>query len=255
MDVKALKKTARKMLKRLNAPDDAIKQLDSFLDYRMKRGTKALQQHYRPIMELLAEDPAFYDELREERRTAEYAPIRAANSACKRHSQRYFSQPAKAEDQVLHTFDNGYFWYDIQSHACDFEGKKMGHCGRGDRGQLYSLRSGEKRREIKPMVTLEMDEDRTVYQIKGKANEAPKQDLWPYIDWFIENADVERITEEGMHSSDGAGFDEMIEYLKQKHPNVKFEDSWVSEATELLEQFAPTMEATVKHLRKLIGPR
>jgi len=93
------------------------------------------------------------------------------------------------------------------------------------------------------MVTLEMDEGRTVYQIKGKANEAPKQDLWPYIDWFIENADVERITEEGMHSSDPSGFAEMIEYLKQKHPNVKFEDSWVTEATELLEQFAPTMES------------
>ena len=242
-DVKALKKTARKMLKRLNAPDDAIKQLDSFLDYRMKRGTQALQQHYRPIMQLLAEDPAFYDELREELGTGEYAPdpsreLRLASTIAKDE----LASPLKKEDQVLHTFDNGYFWYDIQSHACDFEGKKMGHCGRGDRGQLYSLRSGEKRREIKPMITLEMDEDRTVYQIKGKANQAPKQDLWPYIDWFIENADVERITEEGMHSSDPAGFDEMIAYLRQKHPNVKFEDSWVSESTELLEQFAPTME-------------
>ena len=242
-DVKALKKTARKMLKKLNAPDDAIKQLDSFLDYRMKRGTNALQQHYRPIMEVLAEDPAFYDELRKETETAAGADrsrdLRAAGDI----ARETLASPAKAEDQVLHTFDNGYFWYDIRSHTCDFEGKKMGHCGRGDRGQLYSLRSGEKRRQIKPMVTIEMDEDRTVYQIKGKANEAPKQDLWPYIDWFIENADVERITEEGMHSSDGAGFDEMIAYLKQKHPNVKFEDSWVSEATELLEQFAPTMEA------------
>ena len=117
----------------------------------------------------------------------------------------------------------------------------MGHCGRGERGLLYSLRSGEGRRNIKPMVTVEFA-DGNVYQIKGKANKAPKQDLWPYIDWFIENADVKRILETGMHSDDGVGFFELREYLKQKHPDVKFEDSWVDEATELLEQFAPTME-------------
>ncbi len=240
-DIKSLRKSARKMLKKRGAPDAMIKQLDSYLEYRTTQGVRALKTYFVPIMQLLAEDPAFYDELVEVIVAARQEPDRALRIASQ-IAKDTLANPAKAEDQVLHTFDNGYFWYDIQSHACDFEGKKMGHCGRGDRGQLYSLRSGEKRREIKPMITLEMDEDRTVYQIKGKANEAPKQDLWPYIDWFIENADVARITEEGVHSSDGAGFAEMIEYLKQKHPNVKFEDSWVTEATELLEQFAPTME-------------
>jgi hypothetical protein len=116
----------------------------------------------------------------------------------------------------------------------------MGHCGRGERGLLYSLRSGTGRR-VKPMVTVEFA-DGNIYQVKGTANKAPKKDLWPYIDWFIENADVKRILETGMHSDDGLGFAEMGEYLKEKHPDVKFEDSWVDEATELLEQFAPTME-------------
>jgi len=237
-DMKGLKKSARRMLKKLNAPDRVTKQLDSFLDYRMLQLVKSQQANYAPIMELLAEDPAYYDELRTGEDSLFYNNLSQASAL----ARKIIANPPKKEDQVLHTFDNGYFWYDIQSHACDFEGKKMGHCGRGDHGQLYSLRSGEKRREIKPMITLEMDEDRTVYQIKGKANQAPKQDLWPYIDWFIENADVQRITEEGMHSSDAAGFAEMMEYLKQKHPKVKFEDSWVTEATELLEQFAPSME-------------
>ena len=252
-DLKALRKSARKMLKKRNAPDAMIKQLDSFLEYRTVQGVRALKGYFVPIMQLLAEDPAFYDELREEIAAAREEPDRALRIASQ-IAKDTLANPAKAEDQVLHTFDNGYFWYDIQSHACDFEGKKMGHCGRGDRGQLYSLRSGEKRREIKPMVTLEMDEGRTVYQIKGKANEAPKKDLWPYIDWFIENADVERITEEGMHSSDGLGFAEMIQYLKQKHPNVKFEDSWVGEATELLEQFAPTMESDSQTTQEVDWP-
>ena len=240
-DVKALKKTARKMLKRLNAPDDAIKQLDSFLDYRMKRGTNALQQHYRPIMELLAEDPAFYDDLREEIEAAREEPDRALRIAGQ-IARDTLANPVKQEDQVLHTFDNGYFWYDIRSHTCDFEGKKMGHCGRGDKGELYSLRSGDKRRNIKPMVTVEFA-DGVVYQIKGKANAAPKEDLWPYIDWFLENADVKMVEEKGSHSSDGIGFAEMLGYLKEKHPDIKFEDSWITDATELLEQYAPSFDS------------
>jgi hypothetical protein len=252
MDVKALKKTARKLLKKLNAPDKAIKQLESYLDYRMSRGTNSLQHIYAPIIQLLAEDPAYYDELREEIVASRKPPgshLRVASDI----ARDVLSSPPKAEDQVIHEFDNGYFWYDIQSHACDFEGKKMGHCGRGERGLLYSLRSGEGRRNIKPMVTVEFA-DGNVYQIKGKANKAPKQDLWPYIDWFIENADVKRILETGMHSDDGLGFAEMREYLKQKHPDVKFEDSWVDEATELLEQFAPTMEADSQTSQEVSWP-
>jgi hypothetical protein len=252
MDVKALKKTARKLLKKLNAPDKAIKQLESYLDYRMSRGTNSLQHIYAPIIQLLAEDPAYYDELREEIVASRKPPgshLRVASDI----ARDVLSSPPKAEDQVIHEFDNGYFWYDIQSHACDFEGKKMGHCGRGERGLLYSLRSGEGRRNIKPMVTVEFA-DGNVYQIKGKANKAPKQDLWPYIDWFIENADVKRILETGMHSDDGLGFAEMREYLKQKHPDVKFEDSWVDEATELLEQFAPTMESDSQTSQEVSWP-
>ena len=240
MDVKALKKNARKMLKRINAPDDSIKQLDSFLDYRMLRGTQALQSQYSPIMQLLAEDPVYYDELREEIVAARQDDSRALRIASD-IARDVMSSPPKAEDQVIHEFDNGYFWYDIRSHACDFEGKKMGHCGRGEQGQLYSLRSGEGRRNIKPMITIEFA-DGVIYQIKAKANAAPPQDMYPYIDWFIENMGVEMIEEKGSHSSDGLGFAEMLGYLKEKHPDVKFGVAWITEATELIDQYAPGFE-------------
>ena len=128
----------------------------------------------------------------------------------------------------------------------------MGHCGRGERGLLYSLRSGTGRR-VKPMVTVELG-DGNLYQVKGTANKAPKKDLWPYIDWFIENADVKRILETGMHSDDALGFAEMREYLQDKHPDVKFSDSWVDEATELLEQFAPTMESDSQTFQEVSWP-
>ena len=231
-DIKKFKKRFIKNLKRLEIERTFIKGFDSYVDNRLVMGVSMFfMKSVKPIMRLLAEDPQSYNDLREE------SGLQMAGKA----AEEILANPPKAEDKVIHEFDNGYFWYDIQSNACNFEAKKMGHCGRGERGLLYSLRSGTGRR-VKPMVTVEFA-DGNIYQVKGTANKAPKKDLWPYIDWFIENADVKRILETGMHSDDGLGFAEMGEYLKEKHPDVKFEDSWVDEATELLEQFAPTMEA------------
>ncbi len=238
MDMKGLKKGARRMLKKLNAPDRVTKQLDSFLDYRMLQLVKSQQANYAPIMELLGEDPAYYDELR----TGElfYNNLSQASAL----ARKIIANPPKNEDQVLQTFDDGYFWYDLRKSACEIEGKQMKHCGGADRGTLYSLRTGAKRTDIKRYITLSMDEDKTVHQIKAKGNRAPTKELWPYIDAFIENAEVKRITEIGMHSDDGIGFAEMLGHLKQKYGKegtgqVKFDDSWVDEATELLEQYAP----------------
>ena len=230
-DIKRFKKRFMKNLRKLEIEPKFIKGFDLYVDHRMLMGVQShFMKSIQPIMRLLAEDPQSYNDLREES-GLEMAGIAA---------EEILANPPKAEDKVIHEFDNGYFWYDIQSNACDFEAKKMGHCGRGERGLLYSLRSGTGRR-VKPMVTVELG-DGNIYQVKGTANKAPKKDLWPYIDWFIENADVKRILETGMHSDDGLGFAEMREYLQDKHPDVKFSDSWVDEATELLEQFAPTME-------------
>ena len=231
-DIKKFKKRFMKNLRKLEIEPKFIKGFDSYVDNRLVMGVRDhFMKRIKPIMLLLSEDPQSYNDLREEN-GLEMAGIAA---------KEILDNPPKAEDQVLHQFDNGYFWYDIQSHVCDFEAKKMGHCGRGEQGELYSLRVGEKR-NVKPMVTLEFANG-TVFQVKGKGNTAPKKDLWPYIDWFIENTDVERYVETGHHSSDYEGFQLMRQYLEEKHPNVKFSDSWVDEATELLEQFAPTMES------------
>ena len=242
VDLKSLRKSARKMLKKTGVDDKVIKELDSFLEYRATQGVRSLQGYIYPIMTALAEDPAFYDEIRDEvsKELPDWEPRHALRLAAD-IARDVLTNPAKAKDRVLHTFDNGYFWYDIRSHACDFEAKKMGHCGRGDQGQLYSLRSGDRRRNIKPMITIEFA-DGVIYQIKAKANAAPPQDMYPYIDWFIENMGVEMIEEKGSHSSDGLGFAEMLGYLKEKHPDVKFGVAWITEATELIDQYAPGFE-------------
>ncbi len=213
--IKKFKKKFMKNLRRLEIIPPFIKGFDSYVDNRMRKGVEeAFMKSVKPIMLLLAEDPASYDVLRGE------IDLRGSGVVAK----DILDNPPKAEDQVIHEFDNGYFWYDIRSHACDFEAKKMGHCGRAEQGTLYSLRAGEKR-NVKPMVTIEFDGS-IVYQIKGKANLEPKEDLWTYIDWFIENMEVERITEELS--------EELSDYLKEKHPDLEWGDAWVKEATELI---------------------
>ena len=230
-DIKKFKKRFIKNLKRLQIERTFIKGFDSYVDNRMVMGVSMFfMKSVKPIMLLLAEDPQSYNDLREE------SGLQMAGKA----AEEILANPPKAEDQIIHEFDNGYFWYDIRSHVCNFEAKKMGHCGRAENGQLYSLRVGEKR-SVKPMITLEFDGS-TIYQIKGKANMAPKSDLWPYIDWFIENLGVDKIAEHGSHSSDYEGFAAMVEYLEEKHPDLDQASSWSTEATELLEQWESSIE-------------
>ena len=227
-DMKALRKRMTRALKRANLPEGEIKTAQTIFDHSLlSRLTDDddLGVRLRRIMTVLALDPVYYEE---ELKSAD--TLRTAYGL----AQIFLDSPKKEEDKVIHTFDNGYYWYDIQSHACDFEGKEMGHCGRGEHGSLVSLRAGGGRK-MKPFITLEFD-GTTLYQIKGKANVAPKKDLWTYVDWFIENMGVERITETGQHSSDHEGFDEMLEYFDEKHPDIKLRNSWVKDATQLLEE-------------------
>jgi hypothetical protein len=227
-DMKALRKRMTRALKRAELPEGEITTAQGIFDRSIIsnfENSDDLQLRLRRIMIVLALDPAYYEE-----------ELKKADDLRKAYglAQIFLDSPKKKEDNVIHEFDNGYYWYDIQSHACDFEGKQMGHCGRGEQGSLVSLRAGGGR-QMKPFVTLEFD-GTTLYQIKGKGNTAPKKDLWPYVDWFIENMGVERIAETGQHSSDHEAFDEMLEYFDEKHPDIKLRNSWVKDATKLLEE-------------------
>jgi len=233
-DMKGLRKRMVRALKRADLPLPEIKTAEVIFDksvYENLYADAEMHTRLRGILTALALDPVFYEE-----------ELKKADTFRKAYglSQVFLSSPKKQEDKVIHEFDNGYYWYDIRSHACNFEAKEMGHCGRGEQGSLVSLRAGGGRK-MKPLITMEFD-GTTLYQIKGKANKAPKEDLWTYVDWFIENMGVERITEMGMHSADGYGFIQMMEYLENKHEDVKFKESWTAEADELLNQFEPTID-------------
>jgi hypothetical protein len=125
-------------------------------------------------------------------------------------------------EQVVHTFDDGTYWYDLDTTMCSEEGDRMGHCGSDSRGGLFSLRWKKPgRRESSSYVTISYNSDTdTIYQIKGRNNDAPRDNVWDHIVWFIKAHNVQTVEEEGEHSNNPAAFADMIEHISQELPNV-----------------------------------
>jgi len=127
-------------------------------------------------------------------------------------------------DFIVHTFEDGSYWYDLDTDTCEIEAERMGHCGSDSRGTLYSLRKKEKKkRDSDSYVTVTYNPaEKTIYQIKGRFNEAPPESLWSHIDWFINEYDVKYVREIGEHSDDEKGIKLMINHLKDDNPGVQF---------------------------------
>jgi hypothetical protein len=70
----------------------------------------------------------------------------------------YYLEEVEDPDQIIHTFEDGSFWYDLQTSQCDIEAVKMGHCGSDGRGELYSLRRKKGKGLSKPYVTISYNE-------------------------------------------------------------------------------------------------
>jgi len=250
--IKKFKKKFMKNLRRLEIIPPFIKGFDSYVDNRMRKGVEeAFMKSVKPIMLLLAEDPYTYQDIRWIKLPEGGEAGRSLRTAGEK-AQDMLDNPPKDPDKVIHEFSNGYYWYDIGSHQCDIEAKEMGHCGSADDGTLYSLRVGDKR-SVKRMILLAFDGS-IVYQIKANANAAPKEHLWTYVDWFLENMDVDKIVEKGSHSKDAEGFDKMLEYLQEKHPDIDQTPGWTVEATDLLNQWEGSIERDSQTFLELDWP-
>ena len=124
-------------------------------------------------------------------------------------------------DQIVHTFDDGSYWYDLDTSSCDLEGERMGHCGAGQSGgTLFSLRKPEgKRGKSKSFVTLERgdgEQGETLFQIKGRGNSAPPEATWDHIAWFIDNMSIQAVEEQGEYSDEPEDFSIMNDYLESQ---------------------------------------
>ena len=125
-------------------------------------------------------------------------------------------------ENVLHKFDDGSYWYNLNVSNCAVEGERMGHCGGDSRGVLVSLRKRQgKRKASSSYITMTWDGE-TLYQIKGRSNDAPPEEMWDHIDWFIKNMGITSVEEAGEHSNDYDGFQEMNDYLSTRNRHVNF---------------------------------
>lgn len=91
--------------------------------------------------------------------------------------------------EIIHEFDDGYYWVDLGDNKCEDEGGSMGHCGRTDSDTLLSLRDSKG----VPHVTVACNYFGTasieITQMKGKGNKKPIEKYHPYIYDFIVNGE------------------------------------------------------------------
>jgi len=129
-----------------------------------------------------------------------------------------FQQTREDPDQILHVFEDGSYWYDLQTSTCATEGDRMGHCGNDGRGTLYSLRKRDKgKRDSKSYVTIAFNEyEKTIFQIKGRQNTCPPESLWPHIEKFIELMGADKLEETGEYSNEPEEFNSLGEYLSSE---------------------------------------
>ena len=131
-------------------------------------------------------------------------------------------------ENIIHTFEDGSYWYNLNTSNCSVEGERMGHCGSDTRGVLVSLRKRHQgRKASSSYITMTWEDEgyggNYLYQIKGRGNDAPPDEMWNHIDWFIKNLGITIVQESGEHSNDLDGFQEMNNYLAGQNPSVNFE--------------------------------
>ena len=129
-----------------------------------------------------------------------------------------FQQNREDPDQILHAFEDGSYWYDLETSRCKIEGDRMGHCGTDDRGNLYSLRKRDKgKRDSKSYITIAFNEQsKEIFQIKGRQNTCPPEALWPHIEKFIELQGATNLQETGEYSAEPEEFSRLGDYLSEE---------------------------------------
>ena len=148
----------------------------------------------------------------------------------------------ETEEQKVHTFDDTSYWYDLKTDSCPIEADRMGHCGGDGRATtLYSLRyKNKKQQKSSSYVTVAYNPDTdSIYQIKGKFNNAPDKKYYEHIAWLIKALGNPHVFETGEHSDDTEGFEKMSTWLK------KNTDAVIEEPTNAWEEMQELITATV----------
>ena len=148
-----------------------------------------------------------------------------------------FQQTQEDPDKIMHVFDDGFYWYDLDTYQCSMEGDRMGHCGRDERGTLYSLRKKESgKKASKSYITIAYNaQEEIIFQIKGRQNNCPDEQFWDYILKFIEITGAEKLEENGEHSNEPYKFQELGQFLAN-NSDIVFAGSIEARLEEFREQ-------------------
>ena len=224
------KKAFNKAIKNLSAlgvDSTAVGELQEFLSKTMEAAWWRFNQTYTEVLAFLQEHPDNYDEIKD-------MDIDEALG----EAEAYFREKENPE-QIIHTFPDGSYWYDLQTTTCDQEADRMGHCGSDGRGDLISLRKPKEKRKTgsSSYVTMAYNKhDEIIYQIKGRENSTPPEETWEHINWFVQNMPVTKIEETGEHSGDDFG--SFLQWLRRENPGISVGvdmDELVREAQEELD--------------------
>lgn len=115
---------------------------------------------------------------------------------------------------VIIEFDDGFYWIDLETTYCEDEADAMGHCGRTNKGDtLLSLRDRKKQ----PHITVAIDDDGVIYQMKGRNNKKP---ISKYHEYIVDLLLTKKITIKGFSSEynpwDDFSINDLNKELKSK---------------------------------------
>jgi len=87
------------------------------------------------------------------------------------------------KDEIIHEFNDGFYWVLRKDNRCVKSAESMGHCATASRGDMYLFRLIKNDEEF---ITADWQpNEKYVIQIKGKKNSKPKEEYYPYIIWLI----------------------------------------------------------------------
>ena len=184
---------------------EALSRLEKVEGYAWQEFTSRIED----VIETMNENPNNYTFIKGVPPT----DLRAAQQICYEYQQN-----KEDPDQILHVFEDGSYWYDLETSRCKVEGERMGHCGTDDRGNLYSLRKKDKgKRDSKSYITIAFNESsEEIFQIKGRQNTCPPESLWPHIEKFIELSGATSLQETGEYSNEPEEFNRLGDYLSSE---------------------------------------
>ena len=125
-----------KALSKAGIPSEQVESTKEYLANFYQDNFDMWWNNYDQLITFLNDDPTNYELIKGE------GSLREANA----YAQQYFLDRENPE-QVLHQFDDGSYWYDLQTSTCSVEASRMGHCGDTPEGSLYSLRKKQSKKK------------------------------------------------------------------------------------------------------------